>query len=96
MDFIGHTQYLGEDLHIHCAEADLMVRDRRAWIARDNRVELLEPVELESDPDRGFLDLLDGVAPNVAPFECARPVFEATMAILESSRTGRYRAAPRA
>ena len=66
-----------------------MVRDRRAWIARDNRVELLEPVELESDPDRGFLDLLDGVAPNVAPFECARPVFEATMAILESSRTGR-------
>ena len=89
MDFIGHAQYLGEDLHVHCAEADLMVRDRRVWIARGNRVEPLENVEPESDPDRGFLDLLDGAARNVAPFECALPVFRTTMAILESSRTGR-------
>jgi predicted dehydrogenase len=89
MDFIGHAQYLGEDVHVHCAEADLMVRDRRIWIARGERIEPLENVEPESDPDRGFLDLLDGVAPNVAPFECALPVFEMTMAILESSRTGR-------
>jgi predicted dehydrogenase len=89
MDFIGHAQYLGEDLHVHCAEADLMVRDRRVWLARGNRVEPVENVEPESDPDRGFLDLLDGVATNLAPFECARPVYETTMAILESSRTGR-------
>jgi predicted dehydrogenase len=89
MDFIGHAQCLGEDLHVHCAEADLMVRDRRVWIARGNCVEPLENIEPESDPDRGFLDLLDGEAPNVAPFECALPVFETTMAILESSRTGR-------
>jgi predicted dehydrogenase len=66
-----------------------MVRDRRVWIARGNQVEPLELVEPESDPDRGFLDLLDGTAPNVAPFECARPVFETTLAILESGRTGR-------
>ena len=89
MDFIGHAQYLGEDLHVHCAEADLMVRDRRVWIARGNRLEPLENVEPESDPDRGFLDLLDGIGPNVAPFECARSVYESTVAILESSRTGR-------
>ncbi len=89
MDFIGHAQYLGEDLHVHCAEADLMVRDRRVWIARGNRVEPLENAEPESNPDRGFLDLLDGVATNLAPFECARPVYETTMAILDSSRTGR-------
>jgi predicted dehydrogenase len=89
MDFIGHAQYLGEDLHIHCAEADLMVRDRRVWIARNNRIEPLEPVEPDSDPDRGFLDLLDGAAPNVAPFESARPVCDVTLAVLESAQSGR-------
>jgi predicted dehydrogenase len=88
MDFIGHAQYLGEDLHIHCAGADLMIRDRRAWIARRNAVEPLEPLEPESHPIAGFLDLLLGTAPNRAPFDCARPVFQFTHAILESNRRG--------
>jgi predicted dehydrogenase len=66
-----------------------MVRDRRVWIARNNRIEPLEPVEPDSDPDRGFLDLLDGAAPNVAPFESARPVCDVTLAVLESAQSGR-------
>ncbi len=94
MDFIGHAQYLGEDLHVHCAEADLMVRDRRVWIGRNNRVEPLEPVEPDSNPVAGFLDLLDGRVANVAPFACALPVFDLTCAILDSSRTGRTVAIP--
>lgn len=89
IDFIGHAQYLGEDLHVHCAEADLMIRDRRVWIARRNQVEPLTDLEPESNPDAGFLDLLAGMGPNVAPFDCALPVFDLTRAILESSRTGR-------
>lgn len=87
MDFIGHAQYLGEDLHIHCAEADLMIRDRRAWIARDNAVGPLEPVEPDSNPVSGFFDLLGG-SPNIAPFECGRPVFDFTEAVLASGRSG--------
>ncbi len=86
MDFIGHAQYLGEDLHIHCAEADLMIRDRRVWIARNNRVEPLENAEPDSHPIAGFIELLQGETPNAAPFSCARPVFDFTQAVLESSR----------
>jgi predicted dehydrogenase len=88
MDFIGHAQYLGEDLHIHCAAADLMIRDRRVWIARENAIEPITPLEPESNPISGFFDLLDGKSSNVAPFECARLVFDFTQAVLASSRSG--------
>lgn len=88
MDFIGNAQYLGEDLHVHCERADLMIRDRQAWIAEDGRVRRIENVEPDSNPTIGFLDLLDGRCGNIAPFSCAQPVFDLTVAILESSRTG--------
>lgn len=110
MDFIGHAQYLAEDLHVHCERADLMIRDGRLWIARDGRVEEFQDVEpvgnpdvnpvgpashwaekpplQVSNPDSGFLDVLREGAANLAPPECALPVFEFTQAILESSRTG--------
>jgi predicted dehydrogenase len=88
MDFIGNAQYLGEDLHIHCAAADLMIRDRRVWIGRGDKVKPIETVEPEANPVSGFIDLLDGTASNIAPFACARPVFEFTQAVLASSRSG--------
>lgn len=89
MDFIGNAHGLGEDLVVSCAEADLLIRDGRAWIVRGNRHEPLAPQEAESNPVSAFLDLLDGFAENAAPFRCARPVFEFTAAILESAATGR-------
>ncbi|MGH7127854.1 MAG: Gfo/Idh/MocA family protein [Planctomycetaceae bacterium] len=89
MDLIGHAQYLGEDLHIHCERADLMVRDRRVWIARDGRIEELTDLEPDSNPTVGFLDLLTDQAENIAPPECALPVFDFTRAILESCASGR-------
>ena len=89
MDFIGNAQYLGEDFHVHCERADLMIRDRQAWIAEDGQVRRIENVEPDSNPTIGFLDLLDGRSGNIAPFSCAVPVFNLTEAILESSRTGR-------
>lgn len=51
MDFIGHAQYLAEDLHVHCEEADLMIRDGRLWIARNGRVEEFPDVEPVGLPD---------------------------------------------
>ncbi len=89
MDFVGNANYLAEDLHVHCEEADLMIRDMRAWIARGNVVEPLTPMEEESQPVETFLNLLDGTAPNVAPVECAWPVFALTQATLESAAAGR-------
>ena len=89
MDFMGNAQYLGEDFHVHCESADLMIRDREVWIAENNQVRRIEDVEPDSNPTIGFLDLLDGETENVAPFSCALPVFNLTEAILTSSRTGR-------
>jgi predicted dehydrogenase len=89
LDFVGNAQHLGEDLHVHCEQADLMIRDMRVWIARDNKVEPLTPLEPESHPVAMFLDLLEGRAENLAPVECAGPVYELTAAILESASRGR-------
>lgn len=94
MDFIGNAQHQAEDLHVHCADADLMVRDYRVWIARGNQVEPLTPLEPESHPIASFLDLLEGRGSNAAPVECAWPVCEATHAILESAAIGRIISLP--
>lgn len=66
-----------------------MLRDRKVWIAQGNVVRELADPEPDSNPDAGFLDLLEGVAENVAPFECALPVWDLTAAILESGEQGR-------
>lgn len=87
LDFIGNAQYLGEDLHLHCAEADLMLRDRKLWIARANNIEPLPLAAVETNPVAAFLDLVLDGSENIAPFDCARPVWDATMAILASAET---------
>lgn len=89
MDFVGNARTMRDDLHVHCEHADLMIRDGRAWIGRANQTEPLAPLEPDTDPVVAFLDVLDGTAPNRAPFACARPVFDFTAAILESAAAGR-------
>lgn len=84
IDFIGHAQYLGEDLNIHCERADLMIRHGELWIARDGRMERLPIDEPESTPVASFLDsILLGTA-ELSPPSAALPVFDLTQAILES------------
>ena len=89
MDFVGNASAMRDDLHIHCERADLMLRDGRAWIARSDQCEPITPLEPDTNPVAAFLDVLDGTAPNDAPFQCARPVFDFTSAILESAAAGR-------
>ena len=88
MNVIGDAQHWREDFHVHCAEADLCLRDGAILLARNNQVERLDSLEPESDPDAAFLDLLTAGAPNVAPAACALPVWDFTQAVLESARTG--------
>jgi predicted dehydrogenase len=88
LDFIGNAHHQAEDLQIHCAQADLMIRDWRVWIAEGNVVRPLGPLEPDSQPAVTFLDVLDGTCANPAPAACAWPVFKLTAAILESSRSG--------
>jgi len=87
LNFIGNAQYLGEDLHVHCADADLMIRDEGLWIGRDGHVEPFGDMEGESNPVTGFIDCIEGSGPAVAPPDCALPVFDFTQALLESGRT---------
>ena len=89
IDFVGHAQYLGEDLHLHCERADLMIRHSELWIAREGKMERLTADEPESTPVEGFLDsILDG-AVDLSPPEAALPVYDLTQAILESGRQHR-------
>jgi predicted dehydrogenase len=89
MNFIGDAQHWREDFQIHCAAADLSIREQAMWIGRDNRFEKYSELEPGSSPDIALLDMICAGAPNAAPPECALPVFDFTQAVLESSRSGR-------
>ena len=94
MSFIGNAHRFVEDLHIYCARASLILHDNRIWIVDEQRVEELSDLEPESNPDVGFLDLILDNGPQVAPAQCALPVFDFTQAILESSRSGTFTQIP--
>ncbi|MBI3465437.1 MAG: Gfo/Idh/MocA family oxidoreductase [Planctomycetes bacterium] len=87
MNFIGNAQHWREDFHVHCADADLVIREGAMWIARNNLFEKFEDLEPASSPDIAFLDVITKGAPNEAPPDCALPVFDFTQAVLESART---------
>ena len=88
MDFIGNAQYLGEDLNIHCENADLMLRHEELWIGRDGHRERLPIDSIQSNPVSGILDTILEGKPDRSPPAAALPVFDMTQAILESGRTG--------
>jgi predicted dehydrogenase len=89
MDFIGQAQRLAEDWSLHCAQADLICRDERLWLGRHGRLEELPVDEPESSPVQAFLDVILQSAENMAPPECAWPVWQWTQAIAASSREAR-------
>lgn len=86
IDFIGHAQYLGEDLAIHCERADLMIRHGEFWIAQQGRMDRQTVDEPESTPVNSFLDTIILGAAELSPPAAALPVFDLTQAILESGR----------
>lgn len=88
MDFIGHSQYLGEDLHIHCESGDLMIRHDELWIGQNGQRQKVEPTEPDSNPVSGLLDVIFEGADDLSPPESALTVYDMTQAILESGHTG--------
>jgi predicted dehydrogenase len=87
MDFVGNAQYFGEDLSIHCAEADWTVRHGELFVARSGRLERVTDLLPDSDPVTDFLNMLLDGGESTAPPECALPVFDFTEALLLSSRS---------
>lgn len=88
LDFVGHAQYLGEDLHVHCEHGDLMIRHEEIWLGRNGQRERLEPTEPNSNPVSGLLDVVFHGVEDLSPPESALNVYDMTQAILESGRTG--------
>jgi len=89
-NFVGDANHWREDLHFHCAEADLLVRSEEVFRAKNNHIERIEDLVPASSPNRAFIDqILDGT-PTLTPAECALPVFDWTAAVLESAREGRW------
>lgn len=88
IDFIGRAHFLGEDVSIYCADADLLLRQDKLWIGRNDRLEPLSMTETDSNPVIGFLDAIQGIAPNLCPPDCALPVFDFTQAVFRSAETG--------
>ncbi len=88
IDFIGHAQYLGEDLQIHCERADLLLRHGSLWIGERGTLRPLLVDEPESTPVAAWLDTILKGAEERSPPEAALPVYDFTQAILSSGRTG--------
>lgn len=88
MNFIGDASHYREDFHVHCEYGDLLLRDDTLFVARNNSIEKLLPLEPESDPIAAVIQALKHSAPNFAPAECALPVWDFTQAVLMSAKTG--------
>ncbi len=86
IDFIGHAQYLGEDLAIHCERADLMIRHGELWIGRNGTRERLPVDEPDSNPVASLLDTILNGTEDRSPPSAALPVYDLTQAMLQSSR----------
>ena len=91
MTFNGNANTPSEDLFIHCEKGVLILSKGKLRLTVENRVQNVDLPDEESGPDAvhnptlGFLDtILDG-AENLAPPECALPVFDFTHALLASS-----------
>lgn len=91
MSFVGDAQHYSERLWFHCDLADLLLLDGQVYLARDNRIEPLTPLEPESNPIAAMNDCLRMGADNVAPAHIAWPIWQMTGAILESARTRQSR-----
>ncbi|MDB5334788.1 MAG: oxidoreductase [Planctomycetaceae bacterium] len=88
MTFLGNAHHFAEYLHIICERADFKLYDNQILISRGNVTEPITDLEPESNPISAFLDCLLDAAPNIAPADCARPVFQFTQAVLQSAKTG--------
>lgn len=89
MDFIGDGHRLAEDLHVHLADADVILRDNALFIVQGGQLRPLPADEPHGEPVTGWLDAILNGAENLAPPECAWPVFQMTAAIRESACTAR-------
>ena len=88
--FVGNANHWREDIHFHCQDADLLVRQEKVYRAKDNRVEEITDLVPNGSPDGAFLDAIADRRPTLSPAEVALPMYDWTAAVLESAREGRW------
>lgn len=88
--FVGNAQHWREDIHFHCAHADLLLRSEEVYRAKDNRLERINELEPDSTPDRALIDAIVDGKPVVSPPEIALPIHDWTQAVLQSARRGTW------
>jgi predicted dehydrogenase len=92
--FVGDAHHWREDIHFHCRDADLLIRNCELFWCRENRVEPITDWLAESTPDWAFVDaILDGV-PTETPPENSLLTFDWTAAVLASCRLGGWVSLP--
>ena len=93
--FVGDANHWREDIHFHCQNADLLVRGEQVFRGKNNRVEPLTDLVPDGSPDRAFLDAIEDRQPTLSPAEAALPVYDWTLAVLESARDGCWVSLPK-
>jgi predicted dehydrogenase len=91
--FVGDANHWREDIHLHGAMGDLLLRgqsDVRINVlrAQNNHVEEISNLEPESSPDANFIDAILGLRPTLSPPQIALPIYDWTQAVLASAREG--------
>lgn len=94
--FVGNANHWREDIHFHCQEADLLLRNEQVFRAKGNHLEQIEDLVPEGSPDRAFLDAIHDRRPTLSPAEAALPMYDWTAAVLDSARDGRWLTLPAA
>lgn len=87
-NFVGDAHQLREDIHFHCRDADLLIRDWKVLRVRDGKCEPIADPLPDGDPATAWLDAIDAGRPTVSPPEVARPIFAWNTAVMESLRSG--------
>ena len=87
--FVGDANHWREDIHLHGATGDLLLRGEpdfrvNVYRAQHNQVEQITDLEPESSPDANFVDAILGLRPTLTPPEIALPIYDWTQAVLAS------------
>lgn len=88
--FVGDANHWREDIHVHCHDGDLLLRNEKVFRAKQNLVEQIFDLAPENSPDAAFVDALVDGKPIVSGPEIALPMYDWTEGVLASSREGTW------
>lgn len=88
--FVGDANHWREDIHLHCRDGDLLIRQEKLFRAKENQVEEIFDLVPDNTPDAAFVDAVLEGKPTVSPPEIALPMYDWTAAVLRSCREGAW------